>query len=107
MCIRDRGGQLHIAALPPQKEKIEWLRQCLVTQARKAGVELHTSTTFKPEMLAPGEADAVVVATGARPLEEQVSGARAGQVVSAWDILQASPPATGLAVVVLGLSLIH
>ncbi|MBI2198385.1 MAG: FAD-dependent oxidoreductase [Candidatus Rokubacteria bacterium] len=96
------GGQLHLAALPPHKEKIEWLRRCLVTQARKAGVELSPSTIFRPEGLAEGEADAVVVATGARPVEEQVRGARAGQVFSAWEVLEGRPPATDLAVVVLG-----
>lgn len=96
------GGQLPLAVLPPQKEKIEWLRQCLVTQARKAGVELRTSTVFRPEALKPGEADAVVMATGARPRLEQFPGARADQVVTAWDILQGCPPAKGLAIVVLG-----
>lgn len=96
------GGQLPLAVLPPQKEKIEWLRQCLVTQARKAGVELRTSTAFVPEALKQSEADAVVMATGAQPRQEQLPGARAGQVVTAWDILQGRPPAKGLAVVVLG-----
>jgi NADPH-dependent 2,4-dienoyl-CoA reductase/sulfur reductase-like enzyme len=96
------GGQLPLAVLPPQKEKIEWLRQCLVTQAQKAGVELRTSTAFRPEALAPGEADAVVVATGARPLQEEIPGAAAHTVVSAWDVLQGRPPASGKAVVVLG-----
>ena len=96
------GGQLHLAALPPHKEKIEWLRRCLVTQARKAGAELSPSTIFRPEGLAEGEADAVVVATGARPVEEQVRGARAGQVFSAWEVLEGRPPARDLAVVVLG-----
>jgi len=96
------GGQLHLAALPPHKEKIEWLRRCLVTQARKAGAELCPSTIFRPEGLAEGEADAVVVATGARPVEEQVPGARAGQVFSAWEVLEGRPPARDLAVVVLG-----
>ena len=96
------GGQLQLAALPPHKEKIEWLRRCLVTQAQKAGVELSTSTVFRPEGLAEGEVDAVVVATGARPGEEQVPGARPGQILSAWEVLQGRPPATNLAVVVLG-----
>ncbi|MFH1602516.1 MAG: FAD-dependent oxidoreductase, partial [Pseudomonadota bacterium] len=85
------GGQLHLALLPPQKEKIEWLRKCLVTQAQKAGVEMLVSTPFRPEVLARGEADAVVVATGARPREENVPGARAGQVVAAWDVLDRRP----------------
>src|SRR5574341_323344 len=96
------GGQLRLAALPPHKEKIEWLRQCLVTQARKAGVKFATSTVFKPDTLGAREADAVVVATGARPLEEPVPGARPGQVRSAWEVLEEQPPAKGLAVVVLG-----
>jgi len=96
------GGQLPLAVLPPQKEKIEWLLQYLVTQARKAGVDLRTATAFRPETLGVGEADAVVVATGARPLMEQIAGSVAGQLVSAWDILQGNPPAEGLAVLVLG-----
>ena len=96
------GGQLRLAVLPPQKEKIEWLTQCLITQARKAGVELCTSTLFRHEALAPGEADAVVIATGARPREETLSGARAGQVVAAWDVLDGRPSARNLPVLVLG-----
>ena len=96
------GGQLRLAILPPQKEKIEWLRLCLITQARKAGVELFTSTPFQPELLAQGEADAAVIATGARPREEKVAGARADQVVSAWDVLDGRPAARDLAVLVLG-----
>ncbi len=96
------GGQLHLALLPPQKEKIEWLRSCLVTQAQIAGVELLTSKAFSPEALAQGEVDAVVVATGARPREESVPGARAGQIVAAWDVLDGRPPAKNLSVLVLG-----
>jgi 2,4-dienoyl-CoA reductase-like NADH-dependent reductase (Old Yellow Enzyme family)/thioredoxin reductase len=96
------GGQLSLAVLPPQKEKIEWLRKGLVCRARKAGVEIRTRTAFHPEELQPGSADAIVVATGARPLSEEVSGAAAGQVVSAWDVLQGRPAANGRAIVVLG-----
>ena len=96
------GGQLRLASLPPHKEKIEWLRRYLIEQARKAGVEVHTSATFNAEELRTGEADSVVVATGARPLVEQVRGAKPGQVATAWDVLNEEPPAKGMAVVVLG-----
>ncbi len=96
------GGQLLLAALPPHKGKIEWLRRSLVTRALKAGVRLATSSTFSPEALAEGGADAVVVATGARPLEETVRGAREGQVATAWDVLEGRPPAKNLSVIVLG-----
>lgn len=96
------GGQLTLAVLPPQKEKIEWLRKGLVSRARKAGVDLRTLTAFSPDALKPGDADAIVVATGARPMIEQLPGAAAGQVVSAWDVLQGLPPANNLAVLVLG-----
>jgi NADPH-dependent 2,4-dienoyl-CoA reductase/sulfur reductase-like enzyme len=96
------GGQLHLASLPPHKEKIEWLRRYLIAQARKAGVEVHTSAAFNAEELRTGEADSVVVATGARPLVEQVRGATPAQVATAWDVLDGEPPAKGMAVVVLG-----
>jgi 2,4-dienoyl-CoA reductase-like NADH-dependent reductase (Old Yellow Enzyme family) len=96
------GGQLRLAILPPHKEKIEWLRKCLITQAQRAGVELVTSTPFQPEALVPGEADAVVIATGAKPREENLAGARADQVVAAWDVLDGRPSARNLRVLVLG-----
>ena len=96
------GGQLPLAVLPPQKEKIEWLRLGLIAQARKAGVEFRMSTHFQPEALAQGEADAVVLATGARPRHEQVPGAAADKVVSAWDVLEGAPPLKDQAVLVLG-----
>jgi len=96
------GGQLRLAILPPQKEKIEWLRQCLITQAQKAGVELFASTPFHPEVLAQGEADAAVIATGARPRDEKIAGACVDQVVTAWDVLDCRPPASDLDVIVLG-----
>ncbi len=96
------GGQLPLAVLPPQKEKIEWLRQGLIAQARKAGVEFRMSTLFRPEDLAQCEVDAVVLATGARPRQEQVQGAAADKVVSAWDALQGRPALQGQAVLVLG-----
>lgn len=96
------GGQLRLASLPPHKEKVEWLRRYLIEQARKAGVEVHTSATFNAEELRTGEADSVVVATGACPLVEEVRGAKRGQVATAWDVLDEEPPAKGMAVVVLG-----
>ncbi|MBI2217776.1 MAG: FAD-dependent oxidoreductase [Candidatus Rokubacteria bacterium] len=96
------GGQLHLAARPPHKAKIEWLTRWLVAQARDAGVVLRTSATFRPDALTEGEIDAIVVATGARPLEEPVPGARPGQVLSAWQVLDDRAPVKGMAVVVLG-----
>ncbi|MDP3065031.1 MAG: FAD-dependent oxidoreductase, partial [Chloroflexota bacterium] len=96
------GGQLYLASLPPHKEKIEWLRHYLIEQARKAGVEMHTSSEFKTERLGKGEADAVVVAAGARPLAEKVRGAKPEQVTTAWDVLADKPKAERMSVVVLG-----
>jgi 2,4-dienoyl-CoA reductase-like NADH-dependent reductase (Old Yellow Enzyme family)/thioredoxin reductase len=96
------GGQLLLASLPPHKRKIDWLTESLVTRARKAGVKLCPSTTFRPEALAPNSADAVIVATGARSLDETVAGARPDQVLSAWQVLDDRPAIKGMAVVVLG-----
>lgn len=96
------GGQLSLAALPPHKQKIEWLTQSLVTRARKAGVKLCPSTPFRPEALAPDSADAVVVATGARSLAEEVAGARPEQVLSAWQVLEDRPAIKDADAIVLG-----
>jgi len=96
------GGQLHLASLPPHKEKIEWLRRYLIAQTRKAGVEVRTSATFNAENLHAGEADSVVVAAGARQLMEEVRGSKRGQVITAWDVLEGKPAAQDMAVVVLG-----
>lgn len=83
------GGQLHYAARPPGKGEFITLLDYYERALADAGVEIvfnHEATAEK--VLAFG-ADAVIIATGARPAPPPfpVDEATAGQVVSAFDIL--------------------
>lgn len=91
------GGRLWPFAAPPSKQKGHWLRQYLETGLAKAGVQVHTSQAFTPDML-DGE-DAVIIATGSRASHAVPAG-----VVLAADLLQgkATPELQGKEAVVLG-----
>ena len=78
------GGRLWPFAAPPNKQKAHWLREYLETAMHKAGVTVHTSQEFTPQMLDADRADVVIVATGARPTGLKTSG----EAVAADDILQ-------------------
>jgi len=79
------GGQLNLAAVPPQKHEFARLVKYMVTQVKKAGVQVHLNETFNPSM-AEGF-DAVIVATGGRPHIPDIPGAENSDVLDAWTLL--------------------
>jgi len=82
------GGQLRLAGRPPGREDFLQLARDLVQQARRHGVHLHTGQTVDASVLDQHHPDAVIVATGARPLlPADIPGLDRPQVVQAWDVL--------------------
>ncbi len=63
------GGQAAVAALMPGRAGFGVLTRDLATQARRAGVRLETSHPVDAEFLRAERPDAVVLATGAVPLQ--------------------------------------
>lgn len=94
------GGQLLMGDVPPHKEEIRALRDYLTRQLAKSGVETRLETTVTREFVERVGAEAVIVATGARPLACSVPAVDA-KIVSAWDLLSGRETA-GAKVVVIG-----
>lgn len=82
------GGTARIASLPIGKEEIktyfiDWLeRQC-----RKAEVKIELNKEVSVELVKQFNPDAVIVATGARPLIPPIAGIDKPHVVTAEDVL--------------------
>ncbi|MFQ5996826.1 MAG: FAD-dependent oxidoreductase [Dehalococcoidales bacterium] len=80
-------GQLKLAATPPYKDKINWLRDYLVTQVEKSNVEIHLATEVTPDIIERAKPDVLIVATGAKPAIPDIPGINNENVVTAHDVL--------------------
>jgi 2,4-dienoyl-CoA reductase-like NADH-dependent reductase (Old Yellow Enzyme family)/thioredoxin reductase len=95
------GGQLNLAALPPNKgDIVPWVNY-LVGQLKKAGVNTRLNTEVTPELISQSQPDAVIIATGGIPLIPDIPGIRSRNVVTARDILSGKAEA-GQKVVIIG-----
>jgi 2,4-dienoyl-CoA reductase-like NADH-dependent reductase (Old Yellow Enzyme family)/thioredoxin reductase len=95
------GGQLNIAALPPFKGDIfPWI-DYLVSQLKKAGVEVKLNTDTTAEIVIGGNPDAIVIATGGTPLMPDTPGINKSNVATAQDVLSGKVK-VGQNVVIIG-----
>jgi len=99
---KELGGQLLLAAAPPGKRRLLWIRDYLAVQLEKQGVKVNLGTAVTPEMIASERPDAVVLATGAIPKEPDYIDASDERVVSSWDILGGQVEPVAQKVVVIG-----
>jgi 7beta-hydroxy-3-oxochol-24-oyl-CoA 4-desaturase len=81
------GGQLNLAAAPPFKQEICRIPKYLVTQARKAGVDLRLGQEVTAECVKREAPDVLVVATGVAPRIPDIPGIRDREIVWAHDVL--------------------
>jgi 2,4-dienoyl-CoA reductase-like NADH-dependent reductase (Old Yellow Enzyme family)/thioredoxin reductase len=95
------GGQLNLAALPPNKgDIVPWLNY-LIGQLEKAGVETRLNTESSPGLISKSRYDAVIIATGGIPLIPDIPGSGSRNVVTAQDVLSGKAEA-GEKVVIIG-----
>ena len=95
------GGQLLYAEIPPHKQEWRVLTTFLVRQLEKLGVTIKLGTAFTAGDAIAEKADAVVLATGAKPARLILPGADLPHVVSFLDVLTGKAQ-TGPRVVVIG-----
>lgn len=93
------GGQWHLAARPPHKQGFLRFLQWLKRQAAKEGVQIRTGVRATLETVAEERPDAVILATGARPVIPPIPGIKGA--VSAWEVLRGSRQ-VGDTVIILG-----
>ncbi len=96
------GGQLLLAAAPPGKRRLLWIRDYLATQLEKQGVKVNLNIEVTPEVIDSERPDAVVLATGAIPKEPDFIDTSDQRVVSSWDILGGQVEPVAQKVVVIG-----
>jgi 2,4-dienoyl-CoA reductase (NADPH2) len=95
------GGQLNICSVPPSKEDFADAIRYFSTQLVKQGVTLKLDTEVTPELVEREKPDAVIVATGARPIIPDIPGVDRKNVYTAFDVLEGKAE-IGKRVVVIG-----
>lgn len=95
------GGQLLMAGVPPHKDGLRDLREFLVTQTTKLGVEIHLGRKVTPELITEVRPDVVIAATGAVYRMPEIPGVNLGNVCTFCDVLTGKIE-TGERVVVVG-----
>ena len=96
------GGQLHLAATPPGKDKNGWYLEYLEAQLERRSVEVRLGEYVDRSTVEAANPDVVVVATGARPRRIDVPGVENASVVQSWDVIDGSVPVSAEAVVIIG-----
>jgi NADPH-dependent 2,4-dienoyl-CoA reductase/sulfur reductase-like enzyme len=81
------GGRFREAAQVPYKEEFADLIRYQQVQLQRTGVEVHLNTRVTPEMVEAEDPDAVVVATGARPIVPPFPGLEKTRWMTAYDLL--------------------
>ncbi|TSA48140.1 MAG: FAD-binding protein, partial [Deltaproteobacteria bacterium] len=94
------GGQLLLASVPPGWGDIERFTNHLARRLARSGVKMILGEKASSAVVARLQPDAVILATGAEPCKLTVPGLRAGQGVTAWDVLSGKSVSEGPCLVV-------
>ena len=81
------GGQFRSAAYPMGKGELATLPAAYKKNLEDLGVEVHLNTVVTTTLITAQAPDAIILATGARPLIPPISGIDLDKVVSAEDVL--------------------
>lgn len=92
------GGQMNLACKPPFKQHLGLMKPYLERQLELHGVNVHLGKKLTKEDILAMNADAVVCATGVRPVTLNIEGA--DRAINATDILKGRP--SGKNAVVIG-----
>ncbi len=95
------GGQLLLAGAPPGREEFLELAADLKRQLELSGATVILNSNVDARFLKDTRPDAVIIATGGRPITPPIPGADLPHVLQAWDVLTGDVT-TGRRVVVIG-----
>jgi 2,4-dienoyl-CoA reductase-like NADH-dependent reductase (Old Yellow Enzyme family)/thioredoxin reductase len=96
------GGQLNLAAIPPLKGEIKELTDWLVAQVKKHKIQVRLGEKATADAVLKEKPDAVIVATGARPLMPKKSGVDRKNVIVADNVLLNEKLLRGEAILIVG-----
>ena len=95
------GGQLRLAAAVPSRAGLLALVEHLEHQAQRLGVDVRLESEPTPDRLRTEAPDAIVLATGARPIAPPYPCDANVRVLSAWEVLGAARAPSGEQAVVI------
>lgn len=95
------GGNMRLAAYPPGKGDLTNMVRSYITKCEKAGVKIVMNTEVTKELIKEEKPDAVVIATGAKPLILPIKGIENPDIISGSDLLEGTRCA-GKKVLVVG-----
>ncbi len=81
------GGQFRIASIPPTKHEITAALKFYLNMCEKSGVDIYMNTEVTRDLIAAEKPDAVVLATGAKPMFPPIPNMETSGVVTANDVL--------------------
>ncbi|MEQ8236020.1 MAG: NAD(P)/FAD-dependent oxidoreductase [Syntrophomonadaceae bacterium] len=96
------GGLMHLASLPPHKDRIEELRLFMCQEAENSGATIELLTEADLPLIEKLAPDAIIIATGSRPVLPPVSGEQEATCLEALDVLSGRVPVNGPKVVIIG-----
>jgi 2,4-dienoyl-CoA reductase-like NADH-dependent reductase (Old Yellow Enzyme family)/thioredoxin reductase len=95
------GGQLYLAAAPPGRAEFASLARDLARQVEVAKIPTVLNCPVDEALIREEAPDAVILATGAKPLSPPIPGSDLPHVVQAWDVL-AERAVTGQRAAIIG-----
>ena len=81
------GGTLNAGAVPPGKEKLNWITEYFAHELPRLGVEIHLGEALDAERARALKSDVVIVATGSKPAIPDIPGVDGPNVLVAQEIL--------------------
>ena len=96
------GGMLTIAAVPPGKEKLDWITEYFAHELARLGVEVYLGEMLEAERVRALKPDTVIIATGSRPAFPDIPGVNGSNVLVAQELLARQVRFTGQRVAIIG-----
>lgn len=94
------GGQMLLAAVPPDRQEITPFTDYLVRQVQMLDIDVHLNTYVDAALIEKENPDSIILATGGQPVFPQVF--RKEGSMTAWDLLASKDRPTGRFVVLGG-----
>jgi len=85
---KELGGQINIITKVPCREEFSNVTRYLEREIQKLGVQVRLGTEASEDTVKRENADAVILATGAKPFVPDLPGVSQENVVTVWDVLQ-------------------
>ncbi len=82
------GGQVNLLVRVPNRVEFGDVSRNLQREIHEAGVEIHLGVEATAEMIEREQPDAVIIATGSRPLLPPVPGADLPHVATVWQVIR-------------------